>query len=332
MLVRRHWFLTALLILIPGGIAVGMLSEQGIERYTRAIEPRWITAIALFLMAFTLDSSQLSKSPRSPWPVSLATVTNFGFMPLVAIALAPMQLNRDFEYGLVIAASVPCTMAAASVWTRQAVGNDAVSLLVTLLTNSLCVVITPFWLRMGTGADVELGFSDMVLRLLMAVLIPGLLGQLLRLFRLAREFAVRRKSHISVVAMGCILLLVFASACDSGQQLRGSGTVPNLSATALVWISCIFIHLAAMALAVCVARMTGVSAFDQPAVAFASSQKTLPIGVLLAREPSADAPFAVFPMLMFHTSQLIIDTAIAHRMARSRNGQAERKHEAMDTD
>ena len=60
---------------------------------------------------------------------------------------------------------------------------------------------------------------------------------------------------------------------------------------------------------------------DIVAVAFSSSQKTLPIGVLLATDPEMlgnpelGIPFAVFPILMYHASQLFIDTVIADRFA-----------------
>lgn len=318
-ILRRHWFLVALLVLIPGGIALGLAFGENATSLGQAVEPRWVTAAALFLMSFTLDSSQLRRSVASPGPVILATLINFGFIPLLALAIAPMQLIRDFEYGILIAASAPCTMAAASVWTRQAGGNDAVSLLVTIVTNSVCVVVTPFWLQLGTSADVDLGFGEMSSRLLVAVLIPGLLGQLLRLSRPVREFAVKRKSRISMAAMACILVLVLVSSTECGLQLSTDGPVPGFAAIALVWISCVALHLMAMQVAVWISRLMGMSDFDRPAIAFASSQKTLPIGVMLARElaTAANVPFAVFPMLMFHASQLIIDTAIANRMSHS---------------
>ncbi len=320
---RRHWFLAALLVLIPGGLGLGLEFGEQVTGFGKFANPRWITAAALFLMSFTLDSSQLRRSLASPGPVVLATLVNFALIPLLALIIAPLQLTRDFQYGLLIAASAPCTMAAASVWTRQAGGNDAVSLLVTLVTNSVCVVVTPFWIRMGTGADVELGFDQMSSRLLMAVLIPGLVGQLLRLSKPMREFAVAHKPQISVVAMACILVLVLASASECGLQLGTGGAVPDLQAIVLVWISCIALHLIAMQVALLIAKAMGISDFDRPAVAFASSQKTLPIGVMLSRElaAAANVPFAVFPMLMFHASQLIIDTAIASRMGRKAKSQ-----------
>jgi sodium/bile acid cotransporter 7 len=94
----------------------------------------------------------------------------------------------------------------------------------------------------------------------------------------------------------------------------------NLGAVALVWASCIFLHLLAMAIGYKGAGWLKFSSKDRVAIAFASSQKTLPIGILLATDPTmfggAGVPFAVFPMLMYHASQLFIDTTIADRFAK----------------
>ncbi|MEE3284988.1 MAG: bile acid:sodium symporter, partial [Planctomycetota bacterium] len=75
---------------------------------------------------------------------------------------------------------------------------------------------------------------------------------------------------------------------------------------------------------------------DRIAVLFGSSQKTLPIGVYLATSPeigiAAMNPFAVFPMLMFHASQLFVDTIIAGRIAENAPGNAEQVSEKSPDD
>lgn len=109
-----------------------------------------------------------------------ASVLNSGFIPVLAWGLSTFQQIRDFEIGLMIAATVPCTMAAASVWTRKAHGNDAISLMVTLITNMMCFLITPFWLSLTVGQGVSLNMEAMVFDLLFVVLLPTLAGQAFR--------------------------------------------------------------------------------------------------------------------------------------------------------
>ena len=82
--------------------------------------------------------------------------------------------------GLMIAAVVPCTLATASVSTRQAGGNDAVSLLVTLLTNLICVVLTPLWLKWTISIEAGIDPLPVIANLAGNVLLPTILGQVAR--------------------------------------------------------------------------------------------------------------------------------------------------------
>ncbi|GAB4162404.1 MAG: bile acid:sodium symporter [Planctomycetaceae bacterium] len=327
-LFRKRWFLLGLAILIPSGLMIGANGDPDqIRNYANLVPPRLITAIVLFLMSFSLDSAKLRSSFRTPAPVSWAAIMNFGLIPLLAWGLMPLQRSPDFELGLMIAASVPCTMAAASVWTRRAGGNDAISLLVTVLTNSLCFIVTPSLLALTTRqGNVELDFADMFWRLVSAVLIPTFIGQAIRQFPGPGRFATKQKVPIGVLAQAFILLIVFSAACKAGIRLTIVDDRPDTFAVAIVWASCIAIHLTAMLVGYWGARGFGFAREDRIAIAFAGSQKTLPIGVFIATDPQifgnpnlletgVGIPFAVFPILMYHASQLFIDTAIADRFA-----------------
>ena len=326
---QKRWFLVSLLALITAGLITGTtLSEEHVSKFSSRIKPGWITAAVLFLMSFSLDSRQLKESFRSPGPVLWASFVNFGLIPVMAWLLMPLQSTRDFAFGLMIAGSVPCTMAAASVWTRKAGGNDAVSLLVTVLTNGLCFLLTPFWLNWAitTSHKINLDAVEMFERLIWAALVPMLAGQFVRQFHRPAQFATKYKTPIGVVAQSCILTLVFSAGLKAGDQLNGDGPSPGFDAVLLVWGSCIAIHLAAMGIGCLGARTFGFRWKDLVAVSFASSQKTLPIGVLIATDMSMfgnpdllgtgmGVQFAIFPMLMYHASQLFLDTVIADRLA-----------------
>jgi sodium/bile acid cotransporter 7 len=270
-------------------------------------------------MTFTLDSRQFFKSLQKPGPVILAGLVNLGLLPLLGLALAMWQLTPDFQIGLMIAASVPCTLAAASVWTRKAGGNDAVSLLVTLSTNTLCVIVTPFWVSRIAAQEVSLDLLEMTLRLVVVVLIPTLAGQLLRLPPRNAEFATQKKVPIGVAAQGLILVLVLTASMKAGLQLS-TGTA-EIGAAALIWVwaCCLGLHLVGMLTGWWSGQLLGMELVDRKAIIFAASQKTLPIGVLLATDPAmfgdAGVPFAIFPMLMYHSTQLIVDTLVAQRVA-----------------
>jgi len=323
----KRWFLVSLLVLIPGGLALGGNYGAALSGLLESrLLPPLITSVVLFLMSFSLDGAQLKRSLRYPGPVLLAFVVNLGVVPLLGWAMMHVQLQLDFAFGLMIAASVPCTMAAASVWTRKAGGNDAVSLFVTVSTNGLCFVITPFWLNLTTTGHVALDFWTMFWRLVITVLIPTLLGQLARLLSPAAEFARRHKTAMGVAAQVCILTIIFIAACTAGLKLAAGGPSPSAAGVALVWGCCIVLHVVAMGVGLLASRLLGFARADLIAVVFAGSQKTIPIGLLIATDaamfgdpnllgPGQGLPFVVFPMLMYHASQLFIDTAVADHFA-----------------
>jgi sodium/bile acid cotransporter 7 len=323
---KKRWFLISLLTLIVSGITLGYVVEAAkIEAIRERVPARWVTAFVLLLMSFSLDSRQLKAAFKSPAPVMWACSTNYLLIPLLGWAAMSLQQTPDFTIGLMIACSTPCTLAACSVWTRKAGGNDAVSLLTTLTTNTACFIIAPFWLTIAAGKAVELDVYDLAGKLVFVVLIPTLAGQLIRQPARCEEFAKKNKTAIGVVAQSSILFLVFLSACAGGVKLQGQGDISTqVLGIAIVWLTCVAIHLTALAVAWYGGGAFGFDRKDRIGATFAGSQKTLPIGVYLATDAAtfggAEAflgqavPFAVFPMLMFHASQLFLDTIIADRM------------------
>lgn len=332
---QRRWFLLVLVLLVTGGMTWGRTGSgaqalhaggDGTVARILSTAPTVITPIVLFLMSFTLDAGALRKAVGSPTPIFWAVAINAGLLPLAAWPLMAVQRTTDFAYGLMIAAVVPTTMAAASVWTRKAKGNDAVSLLVTLATNAACFLVVPFWVRTTTGTEVPFDGLELSLRLALTVLGPTVAGQLLRLVPACGAFATRHKVGLGVLAQSLILSLVFFSATRAGERLAIAGTGPGAGAVALVWGTCIGLHVAALLVAWWGARLLGIARPEAIGATFAASQKTLPIGILLATDKrifgnpdllgaGVGVPFAIFPILMFHASQLFLDDLIADRFA-----------------
>jgi len=339
-ILRKNWFLCWLIVLIMVGLRMGGAFTSAdmlnyLDGQHSALGPVWrllpriVTAVILFLMSFSLDTRRFAASLRSPAPVVWGSIVNFALLPLMAWPLMQVQITADLAIGLMIAAAVPCTMAAASVWTRAAGGNDAVSLMITLATNSLCFIITPFWLQIAVGQylavntnAIRLDATAMALRLVTAVLLPTILGQVLRLSSSLAEFAARQKPLLSNLAQCCILVLVFNGAWQGGAQLYQQEQGPAIGGIVLVWISCLALHSVAMVVAKQGGKLLGFAREDQVALYFAGSQKTLPIGIYLATDsamfgkpdflgPEQGLPFVVFPMLLYHTTQLFMDTFVA---------------------
>ena len=94
----RQWFLLALaVVLAVGFFACGPLA--GIADATRA--RNGIVALVLFMMALPLETGAMWRALRRPGPALLGVVLNFGVLPIIAWALAPL-LGGDLGIGLVV--------------------------------------------------------------------------------------------------------------------------------------------------------------------------------------------------------------------------------------
>jgi sodium/bile acid cotransporter 7 len=312
----QHWFLICLTVCIVAGLSVGggigPDDHQRVERAVGSYGPKLLVSFVLMLMSVTLATDDIKRALRVPGPAVWACLVNLGIMPLLAWPLALMQATEDLRLGILIAASVPSTMATASVWTRNAGGNDAVSLLVTAVTSGLCWLVTPFWLRILGGSVVDLDMPKLVVILLISALAPLIVGQILRQWNLIRMWVDVRKRGIGMTAQCCILTIVTWASFQGGPQFS-EGRRAGVVAFLVVGACCIALHLAGMAIAVAGSRGAGFTRRDTIAVAFAASQKTLPIGILLAE--AIGSPLALFPMLIYHAAQLFIDTSIGARFA-----------------
>lgn len=315
----KNWFLSSLILVLVLGLLLGnfLSADSSFINGLSLLDAGWITAVVLFLMAWSLDSAKILESLKAPGPVLFSLLINMALLPLASLIIIKLQLRPDLAIGLLIAIAAPSTMATASVFTRQAKGNDAVSLLVTLLTNSFCVVVTPFWLSVGATSEFALDTStinNLILRLVYTALIPSVLGQLVRLIPQARSFAASQKKRMGIFAQLGILLLIFRSITLNAESLIPKSSSNLLLALLVVWISCLVLHSLGLVLAWYGGYWIRFSTENRIGIAFSASQKTLAIPVLLVAEIQAiskDAlPLAIFPILVFHASQLVMDTLL----------------------
>ncbi len=301
----RNWFLLLLVTALVSGCWAWRLAEP-------LLGYGWlrdgVVAAVLFAMALPLDSSTLWEAVRRPWASLLAIVVNMGAVPLITWALAWI-FPTDLRHGLLVAAATPCTLASASVWTRRAGGNDAVSLIVTVVTNLFCFVVTPFWLWIATGqyrAREAVAFTALGRTLAFLVVVPMVMAQLLRLIPRIAHWSSRRKILLNTLAQGGILVMVFLGSIHMGRMLANrSAAAVTLSVLGTVLVV-VLIHLMAFALGIAAGRMLGLSRADRIAVGFAGSQKTLMVGIRV----SLDLGASILPMVAYHVAQLILDTLL----------------------
>ncbi len=309
----RRWFLLAL----GAAIALGFLFPGALSEFTDQIRTEPIVAVVLFVMMLPLEITAMGRAFRRPGPVALAVAVNYGLLPpfawLVSRAL-PAHMS-DIAIGLVVMASIPCTLASAAVWTRRAGGNDAVAILVTLITNGACFLVTPAWLLLLTGTKTEIDFGLLVGRLALIVVLPMVIAQLFRLRLPVARWATANKIPLGVLAQCGILIIVLIGATRAGVQLSSTenGSL-GLLGTVLLFVMTVGVHVSMLWLGHFLSRRLRMDRADRIAVGFASSQKTMMVGLYVCLTYYDHVPLAILPMVVYHVGQLLIDTLVADRL------------------
>ena len=305
----HRWFLWTLLALL----VCGMVWSHQLEKGAEAIPRHLIVALVLFVTALPLELRAMGRVLRQPRPGLLAIGLNVGLVPPLAW-LFSRWLPHGLAEGMIIAAVVPCTLASAAVWTRRAGGNDAVALLVTMVTNLACFLVTPAWIFLLLGARVKIAFGEMVFDLALIVVLPIVFAQLLRGLRTVASWATGHQAALGVAAQCGILSIVWVGAVKSGSQLRNldASSAITIGSWAIMLCGVLVVHLAVLAIGW---RLACALRFPRPeavAVAFAGSQKTLMVGLHVAIQCAPTfGGLAVLPMVAYHVGQLVVDTLIA---------------------
>jgi solute carrier family 10 (sodium/bile acid cotransporter), member 7 len=313
----RHWFLMALATVLPTGV----LASDSLAAWNAYTWPRTVlVCVVMGLMALPIPLELIRRSLARPWPAILASLVNMGLVPVLSW-LAAWMLSPYLGGGLIVAAAIPCTLASAAVWTRRAGGDDTVAILVTLITNSLCVLITPLWLVLLLGRTIRLDVWPLVWELFLVVLLPILVAQAARRQRRVAQWAERYKLGLAVVCQLGILIMVFSGAIQMGQHMNAAGAVQQgetVSSLEILWTVCLaaVIHLVAMAAGWYLAAISGLARPQKIGVAISGSQKTLMIGLKMA----LDCGVSIVPMVAFHVGQLLLDTLIADRWRNASGG------------
>ncbi len=310
---QRHWFLLALVT----GVTLAAVRPDWLRPLVAPVPPRGVVGAALFLMAWGLESRSLGRAVLRPLPALWAALLSYAALPALAWLTGPLVTEPDYRIGLLISASVPSTLASAVLWTRMAGGREATALLVTLLTTATSWLVTTAWLGWTTGAAVGVDTAAMMRELLVVLVVPVGLGQLARTSPPLARLASRGKTAMGILSRLLIFSIILKAATDVAGRLTARAELPSPALLLGTASLCLGLHLTALFVGLYSSKALRFDRPDRIAVAFACSQKTLPVALLLFETYFKEAhPLAVVPMVFYHVGQLIVDTFIAQELAR----------------
>jgi sodium/bile acid cotransporter 7 len=317
---RRYWFLILMAVVIPIG---GAYPEGGRWIRNTPLLIKSLVAITLGISGFTLDTSRLLRQAINVRAILLTLGATYVLTPLLAWGLAALWAPAEpegeqfFHLGMMILAAQAGTLASALALTMVSRGDQELALVLTILSNSLTVLLTPFILNLSVGAEVSFEVGEMVLEMAKFVLLPVALGQLLR--RFLWDAAKPLLPVMRIVPQLIILVFVYTGFASAASHL-----VDEPALALRYFGACALLHIALLVWNWNVARFAGLDVKASTAVTYCGSQKTMPNGIYVWNEFFAHNPYGAVPLVLYHILQLVVDTLILPFFERRNAGTRER--------
>jgi len=285
-------------------------------------------ADAGIVLLFFLHGAKLSRDAiwqgLRNWPLHLAVLAStFILFPLLGLALSHMPgVDPSLATGILFLTLLPSTVQSSIAFTAIARGNVAAAICSASFSNLLGIVLTPalvaLLMKVDGGGGVSLASIEGILLQLLA---PFVIGHLLRPW--IGGFVARRKSLLTIVDRGSILLVVytaFGAAVVEGLWSRVSPA--DLGKLALLCLLLLGVILTATFL---IARIMRLPRADAIVLQFCGSKKSLASGVPMAGVlfPAAQVGIILLPVMLFHQIQLIACAMLARHYGEQTDGGGE---------
>jgi solute carrier family 10 (sodium/bile acid cotransporter), member 7 len=303
---RAHWFFIA--------IAAVLAAASGLQGQTRWVREYHVLTAGIFLAflvtGLTFDVSKLSLRSLQLKAALAAMVSSLAVIPLLAWATSALLLPAELAIGVCIIATAPVSVVSGTVMTALGNGNIPLSILICVLGNIAGIFSMPFslkWMVEGAGS-IHLPVLDMLSNLVATVLLPIVLGALLH--PRLRAHLTRFKKAFSVFQQCIVLLIIFSAFAGAGAAIRTAG--PMLPALAGFTIA---LHALILAMNYGISRLIRLDRPSTVAFTLHTSQKTLTVSyVVWAGFFAAHFPLAMIPAILYHLTQMVMDTVVAEKM------------------
>ncbi|MGE4424090.1 MAG: arsenic resistance protein [Pseudodesulfovibrio sp.] len=176
----NRYMIQLLLLTVVTGLAVGYVYPD----LGKTLQPLYPVClfVMLYPMMIGIKIGEVAGAARKLGFLTVALVLNYLLSPLAAAALAHFFLGAhpDFAVGLILTGVVPCAGMIVA-WTGMAGGNMPLALLVTVVSLLAGILLIPVWMLKLAGIYVAVDAFSMFKTILIAIVIPLILGNLTRI-------------------------------------------------------------------------------------------------------------------------------------------------------
>ena len=278
-------------------------------------------AIVFLLYGLTLSPAKMRQGILN-WRLHVVVqLATFLLFPLVGIAFnwaGGQHLDPALALGVFYLCALPSTVSSSVAMTSIAHGNVPGAIFNASLSSLIGVFITPLWVNAFLHTQgINLPLGPVILKIVLLVLLPIVIGQILRPFVL--RWIEAHLTAAKLLDRATILAIVANSFADSVAEgvwaAHGLGTLLLIAAISVLLFWVMFALMSGLA------RMLGFSREDRITALFCGSKKSLASGVPMARIMFGTNPalgLIIAPIMIFHLLQLVMVSVIARRFAKNR--------------
>jgi BASS family bile acid:Na+ symporter len=205
-----RWF--ALIVLVAGAVALAFPSA--FAGWSPAVP--WLLSVIMLGMGMTMRPADFAIIGRRPWALVLGVVAQYTIMPLLGYGIAHLLgLSAVLTAGMILVGAAPGGTAS-NVMVYLAKGDTPLSVAMTSVSTLLAPFLTPLLVLGLVGEDLPVSGWDLFRSILQIVLVPVVLGLLLRLLlpRVVRK-CLGVLPLVSVVGIAAVVLAVVSGSAST---------------------------------------------------------------------------------------------------------------------
>lgn len=271
------------IIIIFAGL-LGLVFHEQASALGPAITP--LLGVVMFFMGMTIALPDLKILATKPHAVILGAIAQYIIMPLAGLGVGvALQLDPILIVGMVVLGSAPGG-ASSNIVAYLANGNVALSVCTTAVSTLVAPLMTPLLILWLAGSYVDVSFAAMLKQILTIVLIPVLLGVLVRI--VAKRLVSRVSSVIPWLSIAALAVVIAGIMAANAQVLA--------SALGMVFVAVVLHNAFGFALGWAAARLARLGYRERRAISVEVGMQNAGLAAALCHqnfEPMSALPSAV---------------------------------------
>lgn len=318
--VKEQWFILGMILSIGFALWFPRLSEY-LKPYLTPM-----VFVSILLTALTISNVNFKEQLFNYKGILFNLGAVFILSPALFYGLGNLFYGSDpiLLTGLIVLGSIPPTLVSHIVLTTRSRGNHSLSVINTIMSNLFTIFFTPLILSLLLPMETPNLMIPILEKLFFYIIIPVSISQIFIYF--SRFPVDKYKDRLSIITQFLILVFIFYGI---GSQYDYLSEEPlTILPLCLLLIS---IHLLIVLSVYLITRLLKYPLVDRIALMFSSSQKSLPVGLLIAAS-ALDYTSALYPIVFYHILQLIFDGFISSYFAKqsTSNQQGETREKEND--